>query len=82
MKVLANPKDKTFMPIELVLVLETQEELNAIYSIFNHCDITDWLCKATGSRNDVSIRKSLEDAYGGKVPYESAHWALVTKLKL
>lgn len=42
-----NIKPK-FEPFEIIITVESEEEMTAIYSIFNYSPIVDWFYKETG----------------------------------
>ena len=79
MKVTATRKKKDFKPIDLTLTLESEDQLNAIYSLFNHESIRKFL-EPHGIKNG-DVRTALERAAGIKPDYHVAFEILIVELK-
>lgn len=79
MKVAATREKKAFRPIDLTLTIESEDQLNAIYSLFNYEPIRTIL-EPVGIMTE-GVRVALEGAFGGLPRYGEAFKDLATKCK-
>lgn len=74
MKINAKTVKKTgFLPFELTISVDNEEEATKLYAFFNHTCITECWPDET----DHDIRKAIEEAFcGDAVPYVGCHGEL------
>ena len=68
MIVQASHGETRFAPIDLHIRLESREELDQFYAVFNHVAITDCIPKIA----HAAIRETLREMNGGKWPESGA----------
>lgn len=59
---------KSFNPITISITLETEEELNALYVMFNHCYITE--APGMESIDTTAVRESIKKELGHTPDYK------------
>ena len=59
----ANLTDNEFKPVELTIVLETQEEAELYYALFDN----EHICEAFGYSNSLTLRHNVAEYYDWEV---------------
>lgn len=68
MKVIGEREKEIFKPIELKIILESEDEINAFYSIFNWAPLDD-ICRKYGIKSDL-IRNKIYTLLGKYPDYD------------
>lgn len=72
-------KNKGFEPVSITFTIETQDEGNAFFCLFNYVPITNFLKNHMGNKFDEQVRDVLEER--GLAEGYAALWDEVLKIK-
>lgn len=70
-----------FRPINLNFTLETEDEINTMYVLFNYTTLVNFIDAYMGAGTASKVRDAIRTLYGKTPPYDKIHTDLRVRLK-